>query len=59
MSGECDGCGEHCLECICGKLPDILDKARRSSTVTMGCVCPPGAERTCRGNLCPRQPIKF
>lgn len=23
---------------------------------TRGCVCPPGAEATCRGPLCPRQP---
>ena len=22
-----------------------------------GCVCPPGSEKTCRGPLCPRQPI--
>lgn len=22
-----------------------------------GCVCPPGAEATCKGPLCPRQPI--
>lgn len=22
-----------------------------------GCVCPPGAEATCKGPLCPRRPI--
>ena len=22
-----------------------------------GCVCPPGSEATCRGPMCPRQPI--
>lgn len=24
---------------------------------TQGCICPPGSERTCRGPMCPRQPI--
>lgn len=23
-----------------------------------GCICPPGAEKTCRGPMCPRRPIK-
>lgn len=27
MSGECDKCGEHCLDCNCG--PDISDVAIR------------------------------
>jgi hypothetical protein len=24
-----------------------------------GCVCPPGAERTCQGPGCPRQPLRI
>lgn len=36
----------------------IKKEAKRLSrrpTATQGCVCPPGAERTCQGPLCPRQ----
>ncbi len=29
----------------------------QNTLVSQGCVCPPGAEATCRGPLCPRQPI--
>lgn len=24
---------------------------------TVGCICPPGAEKTCQGPLCPRKPV--
>ncbi len=27
------------------------------SSVTQGCICPPGAEKTCQGPTCPRKPI--
>lgn len=26
-------------------------------TASQGCICPPGAERTCQGPLCPRKPL--
>jgi hypothetical protein len=32
-------------------------KVGRYEGPVMGCVCPVGAEKTCRGPLCPRQPI--
>lgn len=32
-------------------------EAARSIQPSQGCVCPPGAEKTCRGPLCPRRPI--
>ena len=30
-----------------------------ATTPTRGCVCPPGAEKTCQGALCPRQPVRL
>lgn len=26
---------------------------------TQGCICPPTAERTCQGMMCPRKPVRF
>lgn len=33
-----------------------LERGRYEGPV-MGCVCPPGAEKTCQGPLCPRRAI--
>lgn len=38
-------------------LADEIVKAT-SRSAAQGCVCPPGAEKTCQGALCPRRPIK-
>lgn len=32
---------------------------RQWNSPNRGCVCPPGSEATCKGALCPRQPVQF
>jgi len=32
-------------------------RVKRQTTAGHGCICPPGAEATCKGALCPRRPI--
>ena len=41
-----------------GPVHPVASPARPSWTPTVaGCVCPPGAEATCKGMLCPRHSI--
>ena len=30
MSGECDKCGEHALECNCGEMKEIMQMKRKN-----------------------------
>lgn len=29
-----------------------------ASAKALGCICPPGSEKTCQGPLCPRRPVQ-
>lgn len=44
-------------ELVLDLLKKILARLERPSQ--HGCVCPVGAEQTCRGSLCPRQGIQI
>jgi len=46
----CLTCGQYIYSVPhrCGERPGFVSNA-------MGCICPPGSERTCQGALCPRR----
>lgn len=39
-----------------GVAPRELQRGH-ASPITQGCICPPGAEKTCQGPMCPRRPM--
>lgn len=46
------------LNCNCASCRwDRTYRAHFGSGVAQGCICPPTAERTCQGALCPRRAI--
>ena len=51
--------------CVCGKTSDAAQRVGRIDLppVAQGCICPPGANMTCRNPLCPRggsgEPMKI
>lgn len=44
-------------ERVVGDVVPTFYRPGHGSIASHGCVCPPGAEKTCAGPLCPRKPI--
>lgn len=42
------------------RVRDMIAEAMRLAAYSArGCICPPGAEATCRGIMCPRTPMRY
>jgi hypothetical protein len=39
------------------KAVEAIKAMRREAAEPQGCICPPGAEATCQGPLCPRRSV--
>lgn len=40
------------------RVREMIAEAMRPGAAR-GCICPPGAEATCRGIMCPRTPLRY